>query len=195
MGAGIAVRIISTVIGAIVPLIAMSGFLSPTDSSPFGSVSSFIPFQSIVSDNAALSPYAQYLPFLAGGGGALGVWYIVSAAVGGIGSSVAAGSMGRIGGSKMMGMSSMDDIQKRIKAAMDSTNLGTMPEKALPADINKVQYKVLTSFYQGSQKPKDVAAQLSMDKAEVEKEIAVLLNNGYITKKNRLTSKSLELLS
>jgi hypothetical protein len=130
MGAGVAVRIISTVLGAVVPLIAISGFISPTGSSQFGSFSSFIPFQSIVSDNAALSPYAQYLPFLAGGGGALGVWYIVSQAAGGIGSSVAAGSMGRMGGSKMMGMSSMDDIQKRMKAAMDSANLGTIPEKA-----------------------------------------------------------------
>ncbi len=195
MGAGVAVRIISTVLGAIVPLIAISGFLSPTGSSQFGSFSSFIPFQSIVSDNAALSPYAQYLPFLAGGGGALGVWFIVSQAVGGIGSSVAAGSMGRMGGSKMMGMSSMDDIQKRMKAAMDSANLGTIPEKALPPDINKVQYRVLTSFYQGSHKPKDVAAQLSVDKDEVEREIAALVNNGYLTKKNRLTSKGLELLS
>lgn len=195
MGAGVVVRIVSTVLGAIVPLIAMSGFLSPTDSSPFGSVSSFIPFQSIVSDNAALSPYAQYLPFLAGGGGALGVWYIVSQAVGGIGSSVAAGSMGRMGGSKMMGMSSMDDIQKRMKAAMDSANLGSIPEKPLPPDVNKVQYRILTSFYQGSQKPKDVATMLSMDKAEVEREIATLVNSGYITKKNRLTSKGLNLLS
>jgi hypothetical protein len=138
-----------------------------------------------------LSPYAQYLPLLAGGGGALGVWFIVSQVVG-IGSSVAAGSMGR---SKMMGKSSMDDIQKRMKAAMDSANLGTMPEKPLPADMNKEQYRILTSFYQGSQKPKDVATMLSMDKADVEKEIAVLLSNGYITKKNWLTSKGLELLS
>lgn len=195
MGAGVAVRIISTIVGAIVPLIAMSGFLSPTNSSPFGAISSFIPFQSFLSDNAELSPYAQYLPFLAGGGGALGVWYIVSAAVGGIGSSVAAGSMGRMGGSKMTGMPSMDDIQKRMNAAMNSANPGTMSEKPLPPDMNKVQYRILTSFYQGSQKPKDVATQLSMDKEEVEKELAVLLSNGYITKKNRLTSKGLELLS
>jgi hypothetical protein len=138
-----------------------------------------------------LSPYAQYLPFLAGGGGALGVWYIVSAAVGGIGSSVAAGSMGRMGGSKAMGMPSMDDIQKRMNAA----NHEMMPEKPLPPDMNKVQYRILASFYHGSQKPKDVATILSMDKEEVEKEIAVLLSNGYITKKNRLTSKGLELLS
>jgi predicted transcriptional regulator len=34
-----------------------------------------------------------------------------------------------------------------------------------------------------------------MDKAEVEKEVAALLSNGYITKKNRLTSKGLEFLS
>ena len=197
MGAGIVVRIISTILGAVVPLVAMSGFLSPTGSSPFGAVSSFIPFQSILSDNAELSPYAQYLPFLAGGGGALGIWFIVSQAMGGIGSSVAAGSMSRMNRSGMMGMSSMDDIQKRMKSAMDSfgANFGTMPERPLPPDMNKVQYRILTSFYQGSKKPKDVAELLSMDKAEIEKEMATLANNGYITKKNRLTSKGLELLS
>ena len=98
-------------------------------------------------------------------------------------------------GSKAMGMPSMDDIQKRMNAAMNSANPGTMPEKPLPPDMNKVQYRILASFYQGSQKSKDVATILSMDKEEVEKEIAVLLSNGYITKKNRLTSKGLELLS
>ena len=87
----IAVRIISTIIGGIVPLITLSGFLSPTQS-PFGSVFSFIPFQSILSSNAILSPYAQYIPFLAGGGGALGIWFIVSQAMGGLGSSLAVGS-------------------------------------------------------------------------------------------------------
>lgn len=194
MGFGIAVRIISTIIGAAVPLVAMSGFLAPTGTSPFGAVSSFIPFQSIVSDNAAISPYAQYLPFLVGGGGALGVWYIVSQAAGGIGSSFATGSMGGMNRSGMMGMSSMDEIQKKMKTAMDSF-AGTMPERSLPPDINKVQYRILTSFYQGSRKPKDVAGQLSMDKTEIEKEIAALVGSGYITKKNKLTSKGLELLS
>ena len=61
-------------------------------------MSSFIPFQSILSSNATLSPYAQYLPFLAGGGGALGIWVIVSQAMGGLGSSLAAGSMGGMAG-------------------------------------------------------------------------------------------------
>lgn len=194
MGARIVVRIISTIFGALVPLIAMSGFLSPTESSPFGGFSSFIPFQSIVSDNAALSPYAQYLPFLAGGGGALGVWYIVSQAIGGMGSSLGSGSMNM---SSMMGKSSMADFEKQMKSRLNSfgASSGMTPEKPLPADINKVQYKILTSFYQGSKKPKDVAQQFSMDKVEVEKEMATLVSNGYITKKNRLTSKGLELLS
>lgn len=197
MVVGVVVRIISTIMGAVVPLIAMSGFLSPTGSSPFGAVSSFIPFQSFLSDNAALSPFAQYLPFLAGGGGALGVWYIVSQAMGGIGSSVAAGSMSRMNKSSMMGMSTMDDLQKKMRASVDTfaASTGSMPEKPLPADMNKVQYRILTSFYQGSHKPKDVATQLSMDKVEVEKEISALVNNGYITNKNKLTSKGLELLS
>ena len=198
MGAMIIVRIISTIVGALVPLVAMSGFLSPTGSSPFGSFSSFIPFQSIMSDNAELSPYAQYLPFLAGGGGALGVWFIVSQAVGGIGSSISSGSLSGMGGSSMMGMSSMKDFEKKMKSGLNpfGASTGTMPpEKPLPADINRVQYRILTSFYQGSRKPKDVAEQLSMDKTEVGKETTALVNNGYLTKKNRLTSKGLELLS
>ena len=116
--------------------------------------------------------------------------------MGGLG-SLGAGSMSGMNRSSMMGMSSMDDLQKQMKSRLGSfgASTGTMPEKPLPPDMNKVQYRVLTSFYQGSQKPKDVATQLSMDKVEVEKEIAALVNNGYITKKNRLTSKGLELLS
>jgi hypothetical protein len=56
----------------------------------------------------------------------------------------------------------MDDIQKRMKAAMDTAGLGTAPEKQLPSDMNKVQYRILTSFYQGVSKSKDVGSQLSM---------------------------------
>jgi hypothetical protein len=203
MGAGrtasmIAVRIISTIIGGIVPLIALSGFLSPSESSPFGDFSSLIPFQSIVSDNATLSPYAQYLPFLAGGGGALGIWFIASQAMGGIGSSVAAASMSRMGSAGMTGFSSIEDVEKRMKSAFDSMKASSgslLPEKALPSNINKAQFKILTSYCDGSKKAKEVAGRLSMDKTEVEKETAALVNNGYITKKNRLTSKGLELLS
>jgi hypothetical protein len=186
MGAAVIVRVISTILGAIVPLVMVSGFLSPTESSPFGAMSSFVPFQSIVSDNAELSPYAQYIPFLAGGGGAIAVWSIASMAASGIGSAVAVGSMRK---------SSMGDMEKRMKSMMSSANLGTLPEKSLPPDVNKVQYRIMTSFCQGSHKPKDVASELSMDKNEVEKEIAGLVNNGYITKKNKLTSKGLDLLS
>ncbi|MGI0014851.1 MAG: hypothetical protein ACREBU_15635 [Nitrososphaera sp.] len=193
----IAVRIISAILGGIVPLIMLSGFLSPTESSPFGAVSSFIPFQSILSSNATVSPYAQYLPLLAGGGGALGLWYIVSQATGGIGSSISAASMTRMGSPGMAGFSSMGDLEKRMKSALDSmTGTGSLsPEKPLPSDINKVQFKILSSYYDGSKKPKEVAERLSMDKTEVEKETAALISNGYITKKNRLTSKGLELLS
>ena len=196
MGARIVVRIISTILGALVPLVAMSGFLSPTGSSPFGSVSSFIPFQSFMGDNVALSPYAQYLPFLAGGGGAIGVWFIVSQAISSMG-SLGSGSMSGINTSSLMGKSSLGDFQKQMNSSFNplGPSSGLTPEKPLPADINRVQYRILTSFYQGSRKPKEVAQQFSIDKVEVEKEMAVLVSNGYITKKNRLTSKGLELLS
>jgi len=193
----IAIRIISTILGGIVPLITLSGFLSPEQSAPFGSISSFIPFQSILSSNAILSPYAQYLPFLAGGGGALGIWFIVSQAMGGIG-SLTTSSLSRMDGAGVMGNSSFNDLEKRMKSTFDSiaTNSGKMtPDKPLPADINKVQFKILSSFYSGSKKPKEVADRLSMDKRAVEKETMALMNSGYITKKNRLTSKGLELLS
>ena len=193
----IAVRIISTILGGTVPLITLSGFLSPTQS-PFGSIFSFIPFQSILSSNTILSPYAQYIPFLAGGGGALGIWFIVSQAMGGLGSSLGVGSMSRMASAGMMGSSSFNDLEKRMKSTLDSVAPGSgplSPDKPLPPDINKAQFKILTSFYGGSKKPKEVAELLSMDKSEVEKETAALVNNGYITKKNRLTSKGLELLS
>jgi len=91
----------------------------------------------------------------------------------------------------------MGDFQKQMNSSFNhfGPSSGLTPEKSLPADINRVQYRILTSFYQGSRKPKEVAQQFSMEKVEVEKEMAVLVNNGYITKRNRLTSKGLELLS
>ena len=89
-------------------------------------------------------------------------------------------------------MSSMKDLEKRMKSTLESMGAAsgmTAAEKPLPPDINKVQFRILTSFYEGSRKPKEVAERLSMDKNEVEKETATLVSNGYITKKNRLTSK------
>jgi predicted transcriptional regulator len=65
----------------------------------------------------------------------------------------------------------------------------------LPKDMTRSQYLILTKYQQGFGKPKNVAKSLSMDKKHVEKETDVLRTNGYLTGKNKLTSKGLEALS
>ena len=65
----------------------------------------------------------------------------------------------------------------------------------LPSDMTRSQYMVLSKYQQGFGKPKDVAKSLSMDKKHVEKETDSLKASGYLTGKNKLTSKALEVLS
>lgn len=65
---------------------------------------------------------------------------------------------------------------------------------ALPTDMTRPQFVVLKSYRQGYKNAKEIGKALSMDKNEVEKETSALRSNGYLSKKNRLTSKAIEVL-
>jgi len=78
--------------------------------------------------------------------------------------------------------------------AMQGQSQSAVPEN-LPNDITRTQYVILKQYRNGVGNPKEVAKRLSMDKKEVEKETAALKTNGYLTKKTKLTTKSMELLT
>ena len=72
---------------------------------------------------------------------------------------------------------------------------GSVGPVNLPADMTRSQFLILTKYQQGFGKPKAIAKNLSMDKKQVERETNALKTNGYLTGKNKLTSKALETLS
>ncbi|OLD12646.1 MAG: hypothetical protein AUI50_01870 [Crenarchaeota archaeon 13_1_40CM_2_52_14] len=75
------------------------------------------------------------------------------------------------------------------------TQTGNQGPLNLPGDMTRAQFLILTKYQQGFAKPKDIAKHLSMDKRQVEKETNALKSNGYLSEKNKLTSKGLETLS
>jgi len=88
----------------------------------------------------------------------------------------------------------MRQVQNMMPAGMglQSGNQGPLN---LPIDMTRAQFLILTKYQQGIEKPKDIATHLSMDKRQVEKETNALRSNGYLSGKNKMTSKGLETLS
>ena len=87
----------------------------------------------------------------------------------------------------------MKHVQNMMPNMMGGQRTNTGPVN-LPNDITRSQYLILSKYQQGFGKPKDVAKSLSVDKKQVEKETDNLKASGYLTGKNKLTSKALELL-
>ena len=197
IGFGILRAVLSLATGAI-SLFSMSSFLTPAGILPTGATPSFIPFQSFfgslsgqATDSiSSVLPIGRYLPLLAGGGSGFIVWMILSKILGKVQSMTHSASSPKINPAEMM---------KSFGMNLPSSNLqfpsvGSIPEK-LPSDITKIQYMILKSFQQGFKKSKDIAKQNNMENKDMEKEIDILKNNGYVTKNNKLTSKAVELLS
>jgi hypothetical protein len=88
----------------------------------------------------------------------------------------------------------MRQVQNMMPAGMGGQSANKGPLN-LPADMTRAQLLILTKYQQGFAKPKEIARHLSMDKRQVEKETASLKSNGYLSEKNKLTSKGLETLS
>jgi hypothetical protein len=92
----------------------------------------------------------------------------------------------------------MSQMMRHVQSMMPA-GIGVRPENAgpvnLPNDMTRSQFLTLTKYQQGFGKPKEIARNLSMDKNQVERETNALKTNGYLTGKNKLTSKGLETLS
>jgi hypothetical protein len=88
----------------------------------------------------------------------------------------------------------MRQVQNMMPAGMGMASGNTGPLN-LPSDMTRAQFLILTKYQQGFAKPKEIARHLSMDKRQVEKETNALKSNGYLSEKNKLTSKGLETLS
>jgi hypothetical protein len=71
---------------------------------------------------------------------------------------------------------------------------GGIPE-ALPQDLTKSQYVILRLIRGGQTKTGDIAKGLSMEKNDVTKAVDALKANGYLSGKNKLTTKGLDVLS
>ena len=168
--------IVSLIIG-IIPLLYLGGYFAFLGfPSPYTSLGSGMGLSFLGGGTAN-----SLLPF-----GAFGVTGLIAFSIlSRIGSTVASVLAPR------PSMPNFNNMQMPFFSAMQQNS---MPEN-LPADITKAQFVVLRQFRMGTSKPKDIAKRLSMEKSEVEREINLLKGNAYLTKNNKLTGKSMELLS
>ncbi len=88
----------------------------------------------------------------------------------------------------------MRQVQNMTPAGMGAQRGNTGPVSP-PNDMTRSQFLILIKYQEGFGKPKEIAKNLSMDKGQVERETNVLKTKGYLTVKNKLTSKGLETLS
>ena len=205
MGVGraarIVIRLVCSIIGAIIPFFMMSNYLYsslpssvtsslPSSMGPISTAQAF--FSSEISSTltgplSSLGPITHLLPFAAAGGSGIIVSMIVNQVLGRVQSLANSGST----------QTNPADIMKKMGMNMSqfTQNNANIPPQKLPDDITSVQFMILKSIQQGNKKSKEIEKMLSMDKKEIEKEIPVLKTNGYITKDNKLTSKGLEVLT
>jgi hypothetical protein len=178
-------RVIISLVGAALPLLCLSGSYSPLGSylpnllNVFGKESSLGTLLGVQSSPA--------LPIGAAGLTGFATYSVLQRAL----STAQAATYSR----PNMDMSQMMRHVQNIMPpgmGMPSGNQGPLN---LPSDMTRAQFLILTKYRQGFAKPKDIAKHLSMDKTQVERETHALKSNGYLSGKNKLTSKGLETIS
>ena len=187
---------ISRVAGALISLaisvlsiLFLYGYLSPLGLSPatiFGPSYADFFGGSLAGGSILTGTYSPLVP-----GGVVGlIAYTIMTRMGSITRAATAPSM-----------PSADEMMRRMNLPNMMSGMGmgmgaqAMTPHTLPSDISKSQFVVLRSYRQGLKNPKEVAKSLSMDKKEVEGMTGSLVSAGYLTKDNKLTSKSLELFA
>ncbi|HVH16319.1 MAG TPA: hypothetical protein VNA15_11465 [Candidatus Angelobacter sp.] len=183
------IRIIVSLVGALIPLLFLSGTYSPLGSSALGSylpnvLGSQSALYSSLQNSIGISLPVGLLPFGAAGGTGLIVYGVVQRVLGGI--TRATYSAPRIDPSEML---------RSMQGRMPWMNMQGSAPRTLPQDMTMSQFTILSTCRRGSRKPKDIAKALSMDKKAVENETNILRRNGYLTKDNKLTTKGLNSLS
>jgi hypothetical protein len=178
-------RVIISLVGAALPLLFLSGSYSPLGSylpnllNVFGKESSLGTLLGI-----QVSPA---LPIGAAGLTGFATYSVLQRVL----STAQAATYSR----PNMDMSQMmRQVQNMIPTGIGIQNVNQGPLN-LPSDMTRAQFLILTKYQQGFGKPKDIARNLSMDKKQVEKETSVLKSNGYLSDKNKLTSKGLETIT
>lgn len=180
------VRVIISLVGAVIPLLFLSGSYSP-----FGN---YLPnLLNLLGNQSSLGNLlgiqgTPALPIGAAGVTGFATFSILQRVL----TSAQAATYSR----PKINME-MSQMMKHVQNMMPNM-MGTQRTNAgpvnLPNDITRSQYMILGKYQLGFGKPKDVAKSLSMDKKQVEKETDNLKASGYLTGKNKLTSKALELL-
>lgn len=178
-------RVIISLVGAVLPLLFLSGSYSPLGShlpnllNLFGKESSLGNLLGIQASPA--------LPIGAAGLTGFATYSVLQRVL----STAQAATYSR----PNMDMSQMmRQVQNMMPGGM-AMQSGTAGRFDLPSDMTRSQFLILTKYQQGFGKPKDIAKHLSMDKKQVEKETSTLRTNGYLTGKNKLTTKGVETLS
>jgi hypothetical protein len=178
-------RVIISLVGAALPLLFLSGSYSPLGSylpnllNIFGNESSLGTLLGIQASPA--------LPIGAAGLTGFATYSVLQRVL----STAQAATYSR----PNMDMSQMMRHVQNILPAGVGMPSGNQSPLNLPSDMTRAQFLILTKYQQGFAKPKDIAKHLSMDKNQVERETDALRSNGYLSGKNKLTSKGLETIS
>jgi hypothetical protein len=183
-------RVIISLGISVVPLLYIAGYLSfipglPSPASLFGGT-----MFGAESSSSGTSPFGigtglgSFAPFGAFGISGLIIFTILSRAGSTVSSAVNRPRMPNFG--SMPGLANM--------MAQTGGAMGGLPE-SLPQDLTKSQYVILRTIRNGQTKIGDIAKSLSMDKRDVENGVSTLKNNGYLSSKNKLTTKGLDVLT
>lgn len=181
------VRVIISLVGAVIPLLFLSGSYSP--------LGNYLPnLLNLLGNQGSLGNLlgiqgSPALPIGAAGITGFATFNILQRAL----ATAQAATYSRP--KTNMDMSQMMKHVQNIMPNMAGMQRPNTGPANLPGDLTRSQYMVLSKYQLGFGKPKDVAKSLSMDKKQVEKETDSLRASGYLTGKNKLTSKALEVLS
>jgi hypothetical protein len=180
-------RLIISLVGALVPLLFLSGSYSP--------LSAYLPMLPNF-----LGQYSGLYNSLQGSlGTTLPVGVLPFGTAGITGVALYSVIQRFLGSAKAMTYSrpNMDisQMMRSLQGSMPMMSMQAGPAKNLPQDMSKSQYLILMKYRDGHAKPENVAKSLSMDQKAVEEQTRILQNNGYLTDNHKLTSKGLETLS
>ena len=179
-------RVLLSIVGALVPLLFLSGSYSP--------LSAYLPMLPNL-----LGQYSGLYNSLQGSfGSSLPVGVLPFGTAGITGVAIYGVFQRLLGSAKAMTYSrpkmDMSQMMKSLNGQMPWMNAQPAVAKNLPQDMSKSQYMILSKYRDGHANPKNIAKNLSMDKKAVEQETRALQTNGYLTKDRKLTSKAMETL-
>ena len=180
------VRLIVSLVGAVLPIFFLSGSFSP--------LSSYMPnLPNLLGKESALYSTLQQslgtslpvgiLPFGTAGVTGVALYGVFQRVLNSI--NAATYSRPKFDESKMM---------NSLQSQFQGMNLGRSVSD-FPQSMSKAQFLVLSSYRQGQRNPKNIAKMLSMDKKSVEEQTRVLQSNGFLTRDKKLTAKGLETVS